>query len=83
MDAEDALNMAKDYSKLGWAVWDQAEAIIACEAYPSDMDDLNEAGELNINAVRMVKNWLVEYSEFIDNASFIIDNLESWMIGKQ
>jgi hypothetical protein len=83
MDIDDALNMSKDYSSLGWAVQEQAQHIIDCRAYPADMDDLDEAGELNLNAVRMIKSWLEDYSEFIDDANEIIEHLEEWMISKK
>jgi hypothetical protein len=83
MTPEDALNMAKDYSALGWAVQEQSEEIIGCEGYPADMDELDEDGKLNINAVRMVKSWLEDYSEFIDDAELIADNIGAWLVSKK
>ena len=83
MTPDDALNMAKDYSNLGWAVQEQAEKIVGCEGYPADMDELDEDGELNINAVRMVKSWLEDYSEFIDDANLIVDHIDEWLVSKK
>ena len=83
MTSDDALNMVRDYSNLGWAVHEQAEMIIGCEGYSSDMDDLDEGGHLNLTAVKMVQSWLEDYFEFIDDAELIADNIGAWLVSKK
>lgn len=73
------IEAAQAYSDLGWAVTDQFRAIIEASADPEEYASLEERGELNPNAVAMIRDWLRAYPDAFEDAAEIADAIDEYL----
>jgi hypothetical protein len=66
MDLENAIEISKEYSKLGWAIQEQLGRVIDISC-SEDLEELIDTGLLNPNALIYIDEFLEKISEFVDD----------------
>jgi hypothetical protein len=66
MDLANAIEISKEYSKLGWAIQEQLERVIDISC-SEDLEELIDTGLLNPNALIYIDEFLEKISEFVDS----------------
>lgn len=71
-ELEGKLEFAKAYRDLGWSVQNQLDSIVE----NPDLKYLEEQGELNANAVKMIRGFLENYGG--EDAESILEDIDEW-----
>jgi hypothetical protein len=75
MELHEFLTLAREYAALGWAVQEQLTTI----AESGDLEDAHERGKLNINAVRMIRQFLADNAGDIDPEYENIEKIDGFL----